>query len=228
MPDSLKLSMDGLTHSKSNQVLPSNSSFQFTDIVNDQTNRRKSAKSEARDQFDWSRLTRRIASGDLESFEQYYESFFDLMFVDARRLTGFDEASCMDIVQDAMIKAIKGLRPMRDKSHVTAWTRVVLRNAAFDALRKRAKRMEQQLPNTVAGEVESGDLFDLQSRIEWVEQQLRNIEPELRHMVALRYRLGWTLQEVASKFGLKTGAVDGRIRRAVEKLRQQADLEFNE
>ena len=72
----------------------------------------------------------------------------------------------------------------------------------------------------------NADLFDVQARIEWIEQQLRKLAPDLRRMVLLRYRLGWSLQEVATKFGLKTGAVDGRIRRAVEELRQQAEWEL--
>lgn len=44
-------------------------------------------------------------------------------------------------------------------------------------------------------------------------------------MIALRYRLGWSLKRIANQFGLKTGAVDGKIRRAIIKIKEQARTE---
>ena len=57
----------------------------------------------------------------------------------------------------------------------------------------------------------------------WLEKQLLTLPPDTRKMIGMRYRLGWSLKRIAQRFGLKTGAVDGRIRRAVVQLRNRAE-----
>ena len=105
----------------------------------------ESRTSDSQGQLDWARLSREIAAGDADSFGRYYEYFFERMYKQAKQLTAMDESSCLDIVQNAMMKAIKGMKPMQDETQLAAWTRVVVRNAAFDYLRKTARRMEREL-----------------------------------------------------------------------------------
>jgi DNA-directed RNA polymerase specialized sigma24 family protein len=49
----------------------------------------------------------------------------------------------------------------------------------------------------------------------------------LQQLIHWRYRLGWTLQRIAETVGLKPGAIDGRLRRALERLRLRAEEEFD-
>jgi len=68
--------------------------------------------------------------------------------------------------------------------------------------------------------------IDALARLAWVEEQLKELPDELGSMIGLKYRMGWTLREIGEKFGLKTGAVDGKIRRAMDDLKQKAVREF--
>jgi len=68
--------------------------------------------------------------------------------------------------------------------------------------------------------------IDAVARLAWVEEQLQQLPEELVSMISLKYRMGWTLRQIGEKFGLKTGAVDGKIRRAMEELKLRATEEF--
>ena len=64
--------------------------------------------------------------------------------------------------------------------------------------------------------------------LQWIEEQLQQLPSDLQSMISFRYRWGWSLKRIAERFGLKTGSVDGRIRRAIEKLNEKAHREFDE
>jgi len=57
---------------------------------------------------------------------------------------------------------------------------------------------------------------------------LQSFPADTRKMIALRYRMGWTLQQIGNWFGLKTGTIDGRIRRAVEQIKTQAERDYDD
>jgi RNA polymerase sigma factor (sigma-70 family) len=184
------------------------------------------------EEVDWHAVTRGIEAGDARSVQIFYEAHFDRLLVVAHRLTGRDEATCLDLVQLALLKAIRCLRPMADGQQLDRWLQVVLKTTAWDWLRRERRRREE--PAGRSGEISL--LAEASStptvveddcvRLAWIEEQLEQTEPELRRLLSLRYRLGWTLQQIARHCGLKTGAVDGRLRRAVQQLREQAQRDF--
>lgn len=177
----------------------------------------------------WDAITRRIASGDHDAFELYYERTFMIMFGQIQRLIGSDEQTTLDMVQLAMMKVIRSIKPLPDESAVIAWSRAVAKSVAYDWLRK-----ESQKPDFVSSfeqdpaiaSVEGSLLAEAQLR--WMEDQLREMPGDLQKIISLRYRLGWSLRRIGELLGLKTGAVDGRLRRAIEALQAKAKREFNE
>jgi RNA polymerase sigma-70 factor (ECF subfamily) len=181
------------------------------------------------DQDNWAQCTRDIANnGDRVAFAKYYETFFDTMFTTVKRATGCDESTCLDIVQDAMVKAISKMKVLDSHDQATAWTKVVAKTTAYDYLRRHAR--QQKL---ATGLVDSGKAAELENteteslaRIRWIEEQLLQLPPELNSMISMKYRMGWTLRQIGEKFGLKTGAVDGKIRRAMNDLKTRAIEEF--
>ena len=178
---------------------------------------------------DWNHITRQIPAGDPESFRVYYECYFEMMYVEAKRLTALDEQSCLDIVQDSMLKVVRSIKQIADKSHLDAWTRSVVRSVAYDSLRKQQKQQARRAKyvDHSSAAIDS-DHVENEARLLWIQEQLQCVEPDIRRMITLRYRFGWSLAKIAGKFGIKTGAVDGRIRRALENLKTRAKLEFNE
>ncbi len=193
---------------------------------------RDTIESQVAGTIDWLAVTQGIRAGDAESVRVFYEAHFDRLLVRARHLTGRDEATCLDLVQTALLKAIRCLRPMADSKQLHRWLQVVLKTTAWDWLRQERRRREEPARQLRAAaepvDPAGGEPAAMESaaRLAWIEEQLEQTEPELRGLLSLRYRLGWTLQQIAGHCGLKTGAVDGRLRRAVQQFRDQAQRDF--
>ncbi len=59
----------------------------------------------------------------------------------ARRATGRDEMFCLDVVQDAVLRVIRTVRPVESEAAArSAWLRLVVRTAAYDLLRREQRQ----------------------------------------------------------------------------------------
>ncbi len=193
---------------------------------------RPSAAAQSDTPPDWGQVTTRIRNGDQQAFAIYYETFFDLVYHEVHRTVGRDEQTCLDIVQETFVKIIRRMKVIEDQPKLEAWTRIVARTTTWDWLRRAGRQQARQRRYAaIADPVNPPDdisrLAD-QARLAWVQGQLEQLPPELRRMIALRYRLGWSLARIGQHFGLTTGTVDGRLRRAIEQLKQQAEAEYHE
>ncbi|MHC5002469.1 MAG: RNA polymerase sigma factor [Planctomycetota bacterium] len=174
------------------------------------------------------RLTRAIAAGDAETFARFYEERFDRLYRHARAVTGRDEAFCLDVVQDAMMKVIRSMRPMDSEPELAAWLRRVVRSVAVDRIRADdRRRRREQGPRPDAADGLTGETFGGERR-QWLVRELAGLEGSVATMLTQRFRFGWSLRRIAAAAGLSIGAVDGRINRAVSSLRRQAKERFDD
>jgi RNA polymerase sigma factor (sigma-70 family) len=137
---------------------------------------------------------------------------------ESARLSGRDDAFCADVVQDAMMRVIRSLRPMDEKDGLQRWLHVVVRSCVYDRLRADLRRQAREHA-TVTPSLQPDP--DLQGRIRWLEQELRSVGDANAELLLMRYRFGWTLQQIGTALGLKPGAVDGRLRRLLGTLRRR-------
>ena len=192
----------------------------------DQTTPRPQSVAEATTDCHWADLSRRIATGDSAAFEQFFEAYFQFTFDTARQATGRDTQTCLDIVQESMLKLMRCLKPLGGQNELNAFVRVVTRSVAYDWLRKETRRQRavtrMETQTSTDGDQQS---FADEEQLLWLEEQLQSLDPQLKQIIDWRYRWGWTLQAIASKLGLQPGAVDGRIQSALKKIRQRAEGE---
>ncbi len=165
-------------------------------------------------------LTAAIASGDTEGFAQFFGLWFEWMRREAARATGRDEAFCLDVVQDSMMRVIRSMKPMPTDDDLRRWLGVVVRSCAYDRLRREARARDRQR-RAAPGPTPEHDP-ELDGRIHWLEHQLQSMGSFNTELLLMRYRFGWTLQQIANTVGLKPGAVDGRLRRLIGVLRRRA------
>lgn len=173
------------------------------------------------------KLTTAIASGNTEAFTRLFRTRFDEMYTYARRTTGRDESFCLDVVQDAMLRVIRSIKPMETETHLRTWLRVVVQTCAYDRLRREARRRRWERAAAEIPEVNTGGK-DLDARLEWLRAELASLDDPNVRLLVMRYRLGWTLQRIGEAVGLKPGAVDGRVRRLTAVLRRRARETFDE
>jgi RNA polymerase sigma-70 factor (ECF subfamily) len=182
----------------------------------------------------WLSLTRQIRAGNPDSLTVFYDHFFNLVFQEVRRIGGRDEATSLDLAQDTFLNIIRRIKPMAGEAHVTAWVRTVARTTTYDWLRKQRRQFfrdrnyqdTRSLGDPTAdfdsAEPQDED-SDTEARLALIREKLEALPAEMREMISLRYRLGWTLSRIGQRFGLKSGAVDGRVRRAIQKIRNELD-----
>lgn len=169
-------------------------------------------------------LTRHMAAGDPAAIEAFYRRYFDLMYLEARRCTRGDEATGLDLVHDAMLKALHSIRPLETPAALEAWTRRLVRSVAIDRLRAETRRLRRELRSAPAAATAGvqDDYERIEARRIWMQSQLDAMDAPAADLLRMRYLWGWTLERIGAALGLRSGAVDGRIRRLVAQLQEQS------
>ncbi len=178
-------------------------------------------------------LTEAIASGNTEALATFYRQWFDTMYAQARNASGRDESFCLDVVQDAMLRVIKSAPPMESDDDLRRWLRVVVQSCAYDRFREEARRKAREqravaMRGSNNSNTEVGAEEDTVDRLRWLERQLQSLDDRDVQLLLMRHRFGWTLKRIGQTLGLKPGAVDGRIRRVLSKLRRRAKEQSDE
>lgn len=163
-------------------------------------------------------LTSGVAAGQPAAIAAFYTSYFDLLYDCARRSSFRDEAFCLDVVQDAMLRIIRTIRRADSEVQLIAWLRLVARTTAYDLLRREQRRNRHESagrkPETVVH-----DLND--ERVDRLRQEIIRLDPKLARLIELRYEQNWTLSRIAAACEFSIGGVDRRLRRALRILRYQ-------
>jgi len=172
---------------------------------------------DGQNQPDTRQLTAAIASGSTEAFAAFYETWFDRCLESTMRMTGFDEATALDVVQDTMMTAATRLPRFDEERQLKAWLDRVLLNAARDRIRSESRRRDRER-RPVQTRLEAMPREELEE----LDRHLESLDEQQRSILHLRFSLGWSLQKIGNALGLGgPGSIDGRIRRALERLRHE-------
>lgn len=169
------------------------------------------------------KLTADLSAGKAGAVETFYRLYFDRLYAHARRATRRDEAFCLDVVQDAVLRILRTVRRVESEAQFEAWLRLVVRTTAYDLLKSESRRKHRELAAVSAHPSPSPSSDIDPDQRAWLKRQLDAMDPQLAKMIELRYEHRWTLARIAARFGLKTGALDGRLRRALLQLRRDID-----
>ena len=164
-------------------------------------------------------LTSAVARGQEPAVELFYRRFFDLLYRHARQVSQRDESFCLDVVQDAMLRIIRTIRPVATEAQLVAWLKLIIKSVAYDALRRERRRKGRE---AARGTVVNQPATDESERLAWLRGQLLALDPPLVRLIELRFVHGWKLARIAQLLGLSVGTVDGRLRRALDRIRRQA------
>jgi RNA polymerase sigma factor (sigma-70 family) len=178
-------------------------------------------------------LTARVARGDEPAIAAFYRRFFALLYHTARQVTRRDESFCLDVVQEALLRVVRTLRPLASEAQLAAWLRLVVKTVAYDLLRAEARRKAREAEagraarmrgyegTTDASSDAVEEVDETEARLEWLRGELAAFDPGIVRLIELRFVEGWTLARVGAALGLTAGAVDGRLRRAIRELRRR-------
>lgn len=179
-------------------------------------------------------LTAALAAGDTQAFQEFYEQWFDFIFLQTQVICSSngrfaaDENLCLDIVHDAMIRIIRYIKPMHDQRSLERWLKAVVRCSCYDHFRAQRRRKSREVARTLNETSCDSHNHVIDEQLNWLREQLATLGPQELHLLTLRFRCENTLAQIARVMGLKTGAVDGRILRILKSLRKKARKEFGD
>lgn len=151
--------------------------------------------------------------GERDAIEAFYRMFQSRLRHNLARVLR-DAALREDVVQEALIKALRGIHSFDSSRPLWPWVRTIGLRTAFDHLHK-GRRECPGLPDRGA---EEEALFEACERGLLLAQALAALSERHRLVLSLRYLEDWSGAEVAQLLGLKKGALDQLIFRARTRL----------
>jgi len=162
--------------------------------------------------------------GDREAFDELVRATHAETFTLALRLTG-NEEDARDVVQEAYIRAFKGIGRFRGDAQFSTWMYRITANCANTLLAKRTKHRHDVLDEAdpIADDRPGSDpqlQADATALRHRLTVALEALPPKLRQVVVLRDIYDLPHETIASELGISETAAKVRLHRARKKLRE--------
>ncbi len=174
---------------------------------------------------DLSGLVEEARAGNRSAFEELVQATYADMYTLAYRLTGTEE-DARDVVQDAYLRAFRGLRRFRGDARFTTWMYRITANCASTQLAKRARSRHEQLDDdTPVLDVAPDHDPEWQAASSYdrgqVAEAVQELPPRLRAVIVLRDVYDLPHEAIAAELGISEAAAKVRLHRARRKLRER-------
>lgn len=173
--------------------------------------------------MDEAELVGAARSGDRQAFDELVRRTFVETFTLARRLSG-NEEDARDVVQDAYLRAWKGIGKFRGDAAFSTWLYRITANAAASNLQRRRRHRSEPFADDyepadpgseelVSQGAESAEALDR------IAAALDDLPAKLRSVVVLKDVYGMSHEAIAGELGITVSAAKVRLHRARRKLR---------
>lgn len=169
-------------------------------------------------------LIARIAQGDREAFERFYDAYAGLAFGLIQRVLR-DSAAAEDVLQEVFWQVWQEARTYdAGRGSPEAWVVMRAKTRAIDRLRSMRRRdktfvapMEEGLSPVAGVSEENPGVLAEERRA--IESALGRLPGPQRQVIELAFFQGMTQSEIATRLGEPLGTVKTRARMGLERLR---------
>jgi RNA polymerase sigma-70 factor (ECF subfamily) len=168
-------------------------------------------------------IVERAQRGDREAFTLLVRRYERTALAVAYAVLSDGDAAG-DAVQDAFLRAWQRLGDLRQVERFGGWLCGIVRNTAYDVHRaaRRQSRARAELPATVpSGQGDPVLHYQRKESSERVAAALATLDEVTRTAVVLRYYQNMPSKQIAEVVGLAPAAVDMRLMRARQTLRER-------
>lgn len=163
--------------------------------------------------------------GDRAAFEELVRATYTDAYTLAWRLVG-DEEDARDVVQEAYLRAYRGLRRFRGEAQFTTWLYRIVANCAATSLARRSRTrtevMDDEAPFAdAAPDADPEAVAEATTLRDRVAAALEALPPRLRAVVVLRDVYDLPHDAIAKELGITEAAAKVRLHRARRRLREQ-------
>ena len=155
-------------------------------------------------------LADRACKGNEECFVMICRMLETKLFRTAKGVLG-DESLALDAVSEAVFRAFKGIKRLREPKYVETWFIRIVLNVANDMHRRQKREIVMET-------VPEGLHYDTHQELEF-NQMIESLQPELRQIIGLKYYSGYTLHEISAILNIPEGTVKSRLNRALNIMR---------
>jgi RNA polymerase sigma-70 factor (ECF subfamily) len=176
--------------------------------------------------LDETELIGRAKRGDTHAYEELVYAHQGIAFRTAYVIAG-NAADAEEAAQDGFVKAWRALGRFREGAPFRPWLLQIVANEARNRRRSAGRRAHLLLrateePSGDAAPSPEASLLSAETR-ETLLAAVNELPDDQRTVIALRFFVGLSEQEVADALNLPTGTVKSRSARALERLRESYD-----
>lgn len=173
--------------------------------------------------MDQAELVGAAQQGDRQAFEELVRLTYADTFTLACRLTGNQE-DAGDVVQDAYLRAWRGIGKFRGEAQFSTWLYRITANAAATHVRKRYRHRAEPIddlnePVEERLEVQPAAAAESAETLERLAAAVDGLPPKLRALVVLKDVYGLPHEAIAEELGITVTAAKVRLHRARRRLR---------
>lgn len=157
--------------------------------------------------------------GDAESFSRLCEQYYPaLVAIAYSRLA--ERHLAEDAAQETLLAAYRDIVRLKKPEQFAGWLATICRNIASDMAKARTRACQKH-----AEIVDCSPVFDPVDdegdTVAVVREIVRQLEPDARDIVYLRYYNQLTYDQIARMLGISEEAVNGKLRRARARIRHE-------
>ena len=177
-------------------------------------------------------LVARATAGDVDSFNQLVSRWERTIFALAYRTLGREE-DARDVVQEAFLRAYRGLRGFKGEAKFSSWLYRITLNLCRDWIRRERRAPVVQTPEGTdavdladAQATPAESVEELVSRRELsraVARAMAELPEEQRTAILLKEYHGLTFQEIADQLGCPLSTVKTRLYQGLSVLRRRLE-----
>jgi RNA polymerase sigma-70 factor, ECF subfamily len=163
--------------------------------------------------------------GDREAFDEVVRATYVGAYTLAYRLTG-NEEDAKDVVQEAYLRAYRGLKRFRGDAAFPTWLYRITANCASSYLSRRTRDRHDDLDDVrdmtdLHPDVDPEARADASLLRQRLQAALDSLPPRLRAVVVLRDVYDMPHEAIAAELGITEAAAKVRLHRARRQLRER-------
>ena len=163
-------------------------------------------------------------NGDRSAFDELVRRTYVDTYTLALRLTA-DEEDARDVVQEAYLRAWRGLSRFRGDAQFSTWMYRITANTAYSSVKRRRRHRAEALdemhnePVELHPDLQPEGVAESSAMLDRLSLALEALPPKLRVLVVLKDVYGLSHEEIAEELGISVPAAKVRLHRGRKRLR---------
>jgi RNA polymerase sigma-70 factor (ECF subfamily) len=158
-------------------------------------------------------LIAQVIGGDESAFRVVFRQHSPTMFGVALRMLSYQHADAEDAVQDAWLRAVRGLAAFRGNSSLRTWLVGITIRCALELGRRERRTGDERTRPVEHARATLDEHVDL-------ERAIATLAEGYRHVLVLHDIYGYTHAEIGALLGVDEGTSKSQLSRARQLVRQ--------